>query len=120
MTPETMEREPESRARERARHKQAEEAAGWIRFFYFHLAVYVLVNTGLFIADWVNGGGWSFYEVTVGWGIFLGVHFVLTIPNFHFPFLRFIEGDWDRRKSAQIEERIRQEEERERRRKSRA
>lgn len=50
-----------------------------LRSIYVHVAVYLVVNIGLFVLDLVQGDGlqWA-YWVAIGWGIGLAVHAVIV------------------------------------------
>ena len=52
--------------------KRVEELKG----FYTHLAVYIIVNTGLFLINYLTSDTWWFYWPMIGWGIGLAAHAV--------------------------------------------
>jgi hypothetical protein len=56
------------------RYEQARARAKQLKDFYTHAAVYVVVNIGLFVINFLGHGEWWFYWVLIGWGIGLGVH----------------------------------------------
>jgi hypothetical protein len=65
----TMPEQDERYARAR---KRVEELKG----FYVHLLIYLAVNTGLFLIDLFDGGGWWFFWPLFGWGIGVTAHAV--------------------------------------------
>jgi len=59
------------------KYKKAKERVKEIKDFYGHLLVYVVVNIGIFIINYiVSPGTYWFYWVLIGWGIGLAVHWV--------------------------------------------
>jgi hypothetical protein len=61
---------PQDERYQRAR-KRVEELKG----FYTHLAIYLVVNTGLFLIDYLTSpDNWWFYWPMIGWGIGLTAH----------------------------------------------
>ena len=80
---------------ERARKRVKE-----LRDFYVHVAVYVVVNTGLVLLDLAQGDGlqWS-YWVMIGWGIGLAAHAASVIIIESQPASR-----WEARKLAEFSE----------------
>jgi hypothetical protein len=59
---------------EEQRYKQAKARVEALKGFYIHLAVYLMVNAGLFVINLLTGGGWWFYWPLLGWGIGLAAH----------------------------------------------
>jgi hypothetical protein len=83
-----------------ARYKQAKERVEEVKGFYAHLAVYAIVNAGLFLINLAAGGGhWWFYWPLVGWGVGLAIHAVMVFA---------IEGPrgraWEERKIRELME----------------
>ena len=62
-----------------ALYRRAKGRVEAIKGFYIHLAVYVVVNLGLFLLDVATGNGATWFHWPLfGWGIGLAVHaFVL-------------------------------------------
>ena len=58
-----------------ALYRRAKERVEALKGFYVHLAVFLIINLGLFLLDLVTGGGasWFFWPL-LGWGIGLAVH----------------------------------------------
>jgi hypothetical protein len=82
-----------------ARYRRAQERVRAVRGFYIHLGVYLIVNTGIFLLNWVlrvvNGPSqnWFFYWVLLGWGIGVLINgFVVFGPD------RFLGHEWEERK----------------------
>jgi hypothetical protein len=78
------------------RYKQAKARVEALKGFYVHLAVYLMVNTGLFLINVLTDGGWWFYWPLLGWGIGLAAHALAV----------FVIGDalgpgWEERKIRQ-------------------
>jgi hypothetical protein len=76
--------------------KRVEELKG----FYTHLAVYLVVNLGLFLIDLASDGGWWFFWPLIGWGVGLAIHAFVVFG---------IEGPlgrgWEERKIRELMER---------------
>lgn len=93
--------------REAARAAETEQWA-WrrikkLRFFYNHLTIFVIVNFMLLLVDVSTPGAPWFYQVLLGWGLFVGLHAAHT-----YELLPWTNRDWERRKVAElIEERRR-------------
>lgn len=91
--------------REAARAAETEQWA-WrrikkLRFFYNHLTIFVIVNFILLLIDVSTPGAPWFYQVLLGWGLFIGLHAAHT-----YELLPWTNRDWERRKVAElIEER---------------
>jgi hypothetical protein len=45
-----------------------------LRLFYTHLSIYVISNLVLLLIDLSTPGDPWFYDVLLGWGLFLGLH----------------------------------------------
>jgi len=45
-----------------------------LRFFYNHVTIYVIANFVLLLVDISTPGDPWFYDVMLGWGLFLGFH----------------------------------------------
>jgi hypothetical protein len=59
------------------RYQRARQRVQQIKGFYIHLAVYVLVNSGLLLLDLITSpGAFWFYWPLLGWGIGLAAHAV--------------------------------------------
>jgi hypothetical protein len=85
------------------RYKKAKERVEAIKSFYGHLFIYIMVNIGLFLINYIaSPGDWWFYWPLVGWGIGLAAHGVTVFGT---------EGvfgkDWEERKIRQIMEKER-------------
>jgi hypothetical protein len=67
-------------------YQQARERAKAIQGLYIHLLVYAVINTGLFLINWLTrggDGGWWFYWPLLGWGVGVAIHVVVTfVPVF--------------------------------------
>jgi hypothetical protein len=59
---------------ERLAHKRAGARMG----LYVHLAVYLLVNTGLWTIALVSGRHWAVFP-TLGWGLGLAIHAAIVL-----------------------------------------
>lgn len=73
-SPDTPDRDAEY---ERARQR-AEELQG----LYIHLLVYIAVNAGLFVINWLSTGGdgfWWFQWPLLGWGVGLAIHILSVV-----------------------------------------
>jgi hypothetical protein len=94
-------------AREAARAAEAEQWAHRrikaLRSLYNHLTVYAIVNFILLLIDVSTPGSPWFYQVLLGWGLFVGLHAAHT-----YELLPWTNRDWERRKVQElIEERRR-------------
>lgn len=93
--------------REAARAAENEQWA-WrrikkLRLFYNHLTIFVIVNFILLLVDVSTPGAPWFYQVLLGWGLFVGLHAAHT-----YELLPWTNRDWEQRKVAElIEERRR-------------
>jgi hypothetical protein len=71
--------EPMTDADDADLRRRAERRADAKLAFRSHLAVYVLVNLGLFAINLITSpGSWWFYWATLGWGIGLVAHGAAT------------------------------------------
>ncbi len=93
--------------REAARAAETEQWA-WrrikkLRLFYNHLTIFTIVNFILLLVDVSTPGAPWFYQVLLGWGLFVGLHAAHT-----YELLPWTNRDWEQRKVAElIEERRR-------------
>jgi len=82
-------------------YARARERAEALQGFYIHLLIYLVVNTGLFLINYVTtsgDGGWWFQWTLLGWGIGLAVHtIVIVAPVF--------SNDWVDRKARRLQAR---------------
>jgi hypothetical protein len=86
-----------------ARYQRAHQRVQELRSFYIHLIVYLIVNTGLLIIDFVQDGeiNW-FYWALLGWGIGVAVHGFVTFAQG-----AWLGRDWEERKVRELMERDR-------------
>jgi hypothetical protein len=62
-----------------ARYEQAKKRVEELKGFYAHLAVYAIINAGLFLINLVTDrGNWWFFWPLLGWGIALAIHAVMV------------------------------------------
>ena len=76
-------------------YQQARERAKAIQGLYIHLLVYAVVNTGLFLINWLTRGGdgsWWFFWPLLGWGVAVAIHVVVT-------FVPVFAPDWAERRA---------------------
>lgn len=85
--------EPEQQQRYERARKRVEALKG----FYTHAAVYVLVNTGLFVINLLAGGSWWFFWPLIGWGIGLAVHALNVFGSGN-----MLGRDWEERKTREF------------------
>ena len=73
--------------------KRAQEIQG----LYIHMLVFAVVNTALFIINWLASGGdtWWFQWVLMPWGIGLLIHVMVTV----FP---VFSDEWVERRATRI------------------
>ena len=72
-----------------------------LRLFYNHLTIFVVVNFILLLIDVSTPGAPWFYQVLLGWGMFVGLHAAHT-----YELLPWTNRDWEQRKVKElIEER---------------
>jgi len=78
--------------------KKAKERVKEIKDFYGHLLVYVVVNIGIFLINYiVSPGTYWFYWVLIGWGIGLAVHWIQV-----FGIGKFLDKQWEEKKVKEI------------------
>ncbi len=109
---EPVELAPGIGVREAAREAEIEQWA-WrrvkaLRLFYTHLSIYAIVNFILLLVDVSTPGDPWFYQVLLGWGLFVGLHAAHT-----YELLPWSSRDWEQRK---VQELMEQRRERQRRR----
>ena len=79
------------------RYLRAKKRVEDLKGFYTHLAVYLVVNAGLFLINFVTSDTWWFYWPMIGWGIGLAAHAVSVF---------YAEGrlgrDWEERKMREL------------------
>ena len=82
-------------AEQRARRRLAAEKG-----FYVHLAIYVIVISGLFVINAVTGHGrWWFVWPAIGWGIGLTIHALSA-----FGMIGLLGRDWEERRLKELME----------------
>jgi hypothetical protein len=75
-------------------YKEAKARVESIREFYGHLAVYIVVNLGIFLINLVTSpGAWWFYWPLFGWGIGVLIHAFSVFGE-----QRFLGKSWEERK----------------------
>jgi hypothetical protein len=82
---------------EAERRERAIRRVAAIKGFYVHLAVYVVVNIGLFVVDALTGSDWWVQWVAFGWGIGVAAHAVAVFGRGS----KFV-ADWEDRKIKQL------------------
>jgi hypothetical protein len=82
---------------EAERRERAVRRVAAIRGFYTHLAVYLVVNIGLFIVDVLTGPDWWVQWVVFGWGIGIVAHALAVFGRAS----RFVT-EWEDRKIKQL------------------
>jgi hypothetical protein len=88
------------------KYKKAKEKVEEIKAFYSHLVVYVVVNIGLFIINYVTSPGtFWFYWPLIGWGIGLAVHWTQV-----FGVSKILGNNWEKRKVKEIMDEMEDEE----------
>ena len=87
---------------EERKYEQAKGRVKEVRGFYIHLAVYVLVNTFLFLLDITMSPDvlW-FYWPLLGWGIAIVVHAVSV-----FGFGPWLGQEWEEKKIDEYMDRV--------------
>lgn len=82
-----------------ARYQRARKRVEDLKGYYVHLTVYLIINFGLFLIDWLSGGGWWFFIPLLGWGVGLAIHTVVVF---------LVEGptgrSWEERKIRKLME----------------
>ncbi len=79
------------------RYERARKRVEALKGFYTHAAVYVLVNTGLFVINLLAGGSWWFFWPLIGWGIGLAVHALNVFGSGN-----MLSRDWEERKTREF------------------
>lgn len=80
------------------KYKKAQEKVKEIKDFYSHLLVYVVVNIGLFIINYITSPGtYWFYWPLIGWGIGIAVHWTQV-----FGVSKILGDNWEKRKVKEI------------------
>ncbi|MGC4041578.1 MAG: 2TM domain-containing protein [Flavobacterium sp.] len=87
------------------RYQQALKRVKKIKGFYTHMMVYIVINTGLLIAKFVNQGSndnfweWQTFNTVIFWGIGLAAHgFSVFLPG------AVMGKDWEERKINELME----------------
>jgi hypothetical protein len=98
---EPVELAPGVGVREAAREAEIERWA-WrrvksLRLFYTHLTIYVIVNFVILLIDVSTPGDPWFYQVLLGWGLFVGLHAAHT-----YELLPWSSRDWEQRKVQEL------------------
>ena len=98
---EPVELAPGIGVREAAREAELERWA-WrrvrsLRLFYTHLTIYVIVNFVILLIDVSTPGDPWFYQVLLGWGLFVGLHAAYT-----YELLPWSSRDWEQRKVQEL------------------
>jgi hypothetical protein len=79
------------------RYQRARKHVEELKGFYVHLAIYLIVNSGLFLLNVLTSDGWWFYWPLIGWGIGLAAHgFSVFIEDSRFA------RDWEARKIREL------------------
>jgi 2TM domain len=79
-------------------YQQARERAKEIQGLYIHLLVYAVINTGLFLINWLTrgaDGGWWFWWPLLGWGVGVAIHVVVT-------FVPVFSSEWAERRAERM------------------
>jgi hypothetical protein len=98
---EPVELAPGIGVREAAREAELEQWA-WrrvksLRLFYTHLTIYAIVNFILLLIDVSTPGDPWFYQVLLGWGLFIGLHAAQT-----YEMLPWSSRNWEQRKVQEL------------------
>jgi hypothetical protein len=81
--------------------KHARERVQRLRGFYVHIAVYVVVISGLALIDWITApSDWWVQWPMVGWGIGLAAHGVAMLFE-----SSLLGPEWEERKTQELLER---------------
>ena len=79
-------------------YQRARERVRQLKGFYSHLAVYVVVNAGMFLLNLLTTPGqWWFWWVLVGWGIGLAANAVHV-----YGVSGWLGPDWEERKTREL------------------
>ena len=88
------------------KYKKAKEKVEEIKAFYSHLVVYLVVNIGLFLINYITSPGtYWFYWPLIGWGIGLAVHWTQV-----FGVSKILGNNWEKRKVKEIMDEMEDEE----------
>ena len=80
------------------RYQRARQRVQAVKGFYIHLAVYILVNAGLWLINLVTSpAAFWFYWPLLGWGIGLAAHAVAV-----FGVAGWLGSDWEERQISKI------------------
>lgn len=75
------------------RYRRAKARVEELKGLYAHIGVYLTVNLGIFLINWLTSDTWWFFWPLIGWGIGLAIHaFVVMLSG------RFFGRDWEERK----------------------
>jgi hypothetical protein len=66
------------------RYRRAKKRVEDLKGFYTHVAIYLIVNTGLFLINALTSDTWWFYWPMIGWGIGLAAHAVALFSEGRF------------------------------------
>ncbi|MFO7815419.1 MAG: 2TM domain-containing protein [Halanaerobiales bacterium] len=84
--------------KEEEKYEKAKEKVKEIKDFYSHLLVYLVVNIGIFIINYiVSPGNYWFYWPLIGWGIGIAVHWTQV-----FGVSRILGENWEKKKIKEI------------------
>lgn len=83
---------------EEKKYREAKDRVEEIKGFYIHLIIYIFVNFGLFLINYLTGTGtyWFFYPL-IGWGIGVAAHYVAV-----FGFFGLLDSEWEKRKIEEL------------------
>ena len=84
-------------AREAELEKWAWRRVKSLRLFYTHLTLYVIINFIILLIDVSTPGDPWFYQVLLGWGLFVGLHAAFT-----YELLPWSSRDWEQRKVQEL------------------
>jgi hypothetical protein len=94
---------------EELKYQQALKRVKRIKGFYTHLMIYIVINTGLLIANYYNGGHndnfwrWQTFNTVFFWGIGLVAHGMsVFMPGI------IMGKDWEERKIKELMEKEKQ------------
>jgi hypothetical protein len=82
---------------EAERRERAIRRVAAIKGFYVHLAVYLVVNIGLFVVDALTGSDWWVQWVAFGWGIGVAAHALAVFGHGS-----KVVAEWEDRKIKQL------------------
>jgi hypothetical protein len=83
---------------ETTKYREAKRKVARLRGFYTHLAVYLAVNTLLFLIDTIASPDtlWFFWPL-MGWGLGIALHAILVFSN-----AGRLGAEWEERKIREI------------------